>query len=393
MDAFYASVEMRDDPSLAGLPVAVGGPAQARGVITSASYAARARGVRSAMSTAAALRACPELVLVPGRMETYAAVSRTLRRVLGEFTPCLEPLSLDEAYLDLTGTERLLGPPGSIGERIRTRIREELSLPASVGVASSKLVAKLASDAAKPDGLLVVAPAQAEAFVRGLPLARLPGVGPRTESALARLGIRTTEALAQADPRHLARRLGAGAARLCELARGVDDRPVVSGGRPKSLSRETTFARDVSDAGVLAAVALGLAEEVARRARARGVAGRTVVLKLRTADFRTRTRRRTLPVPAADAAPLHAACARLMEGALRPGTRVRLLGVALSGLVDAFALDLFAGPPDEATRERLQRAEDDVVLRFGRRSLSRARTLLSDPGTRARRAARGARRR
>jgi len=393
MDAFYASVEIRDDPTLAGRPVAVGAAADRRGVISAASYAARARGVRSAMPTATALRLCPDLVLVPGRMEKYVAASRVLLRVLGEFSPSIEPLSLDEAYLDLTGTERLLGPPADVGGRIRARIRAELALPASVGVAGSKLVAKLASDAAKPDGLLVVGPEEAAAFVRALPLARLPGVGPRTEAMLARQGIRSVAALADADPRRLERRLGESGARLASLARGIDDRPVVPGSRAKSLSRETTFARDEADPAVLEAVALRLAEDVARRARARDVAGAAATLKLRTPDFRTTTRRRTLPEPTDDAVVLFAAAVVMMREVLPPGRAVRLLGVGLTGLASSFALDLFTGPRGGERGRRLHVAEDDVVRRFGRGALARARSLLSDPGIPGRPSARGARRR
>ena len=380
MDAFYASVEIRDDPSLAGLPIAVGGASDRRGVIAAASYAARAYGVRSAMPTAQALRLCPQLRLIRGDMAKYAAVSRALFRVLGEFSPVIEPLSLDEAYLDLAGTERLFGPPARTGECIRRRIREELSLPASVGVGSSKLVAKLASDGAKPDGLLVVSPDEAPAWVRALPLGRLPGVGPRTEAALAKLGIRTVAALAQSSE-SLARGLGDGAGRLIALANGIDDRRVVPPGAAKSLSRETTFASDLTDGETLAAVLFALAEDVARRARTAGVAGRTVTLKLRTSDFRTFTRQRTLPEPVDDVRPLADAAIELMGALRRPGAPVRLLGVGLSGLGDAVEIDLFGRAGREETLQRLHRTEDDVVRRFGRHSLSRARTLLSDPDT------------
>lgn len=380
MDAFYASVEIRDDPSLAGQAIAVGG-ASRRGVIAAASYEARKHGVRSAMPAATALKLCPTLRILRGDMAKYAAVSRAIFRILGEFSPVVQPLSLDEGYLDLAGLERLFGPPRRIGERIRARIRAELDLPASVGIGPSKLVAKLASDAAKPDGLLVVAAEEAAAWVRSLPLARLPGVGPRTEAALARLGIRTVAELAAQDPDAFARRFGDGGAHLVELARGVDDRPVLPPGAAKSLSRETTFAEDVTDAEVLAAVLLRLAEDVARRARALGVAGRTVTLKLRTADFRTTTRQRTLDPPTDDAGEMAAAAVALLAAHRRPGAPIRLVGVGLSGWTDALALDLFADAGREGARHRLHETEDDVVRRFGRAKLSRARTLLSDPGS------------
>ncbi len=379
MDAFYASVEIRDDPSLAGLPIAVGG-ASRRGVIAAASYEARKRGVRSAMPAATALRLCPELRILRGDMAKYAAVSRSMFRILGEFSPVVQPLSLDEGYLDLGGLERLFGPAPRIGERIRARIRAELDLPASVGIGPSKLVAKLASDAAKPDGLLVVAEGEAAAWIRTLPLARLPGVGPRTEAALARLGIRTTAELAAQDPAAFARRFGDGGAHLVELARGIDERPVLPPGAAKSLSRETTFAEDIADGEVLAAVLLRLAEDVARRARALGVAGRTVTVKLRTADFRTTMRQRTLDAPTDDAGTLAAAAVALLDRHRRPGAALRLVGVGLSGWTDALDMDLFADARRADARHRLHEAEDDVVRRFGRAKLSRARTLLSDRG-------------
>lgn len=392
MDAFYASVEIRDDPGLAGLPVAVGGDSR-RGVIAAASYAARARGVRSAMPVVTALRLCPDLRILRGDMAKYAAVSRSLFRILGEFSPIVQPMSLDEAYLDLDGTERLFGPPARTGERIRARIRAELDLPASVGIGDSKLVAKLASDLAKPDGLLVVPPDGTAAWIRTLPLGRLPGVGPRTEEALRSLGIRTVAALAEASPERLARALGDASAHLVELARGIDDRPVRPPGAARSISRETTFAEDVASADTLAAVLLRLAEDVARRTRAAGVTGRTVTLKLRTPDFRTTTRQRTLAEPTDDAGDVASAAGELLREQHREGRPVRLIGVGLSGLSDAVPVDLFRDAAREEARHRLHETEDDVVRRFGRASLSRARTLLSDPGNPDLPSARGGRRR
>jgi DNA polymerase-4 len=384
MDAFYASVEIRDDPTLAGRPVAVGGAADRRGVISSASYEARRFGVRSAMPTATARRLCPELLVVPGNMAKYQAASRVLRRIFGEFSPCVEPLSLDEAFLDLTGCDRLLGPPAAVGDRLRGRIREELSLTGSVGISGSKFVAKLASDHRKPDGLTVVPPEEAAAFVQSLPLERLWGAGPSTIETLHRLGIRTIRALAAADPRRLAADLGSSAGRLVELANGIDSRPVVPDAPAKSLSHETTFARDVADVGVLEGVLLGLAEGVARRARRGGVSGRTVHLKVRRPDFTTWTRSRTLASPTREAATIFRAARELFHALDRGGAPVRLIGVGISGLTDApqLELELFpaAKPETAAGPERLGRleeAEDAIVTRFGRGALARARTLLA----------------
>jgi DNA polymerase-4 len=380
MDAFYASVETRDAPELAGRPVVVGGPANRRGVVASASYEARRFGIRSAMSMAQAQRRCLDLVVIAGDHAKYRAASRTLSRVFAEFSPAVEPLSLDEAFLDLTGTGRLLGEPAEIGEALRRRIREELSLAASVGMADSKFVAKLASTHAKPDGLVVVPPEGARAFVQSLPLERMWGVGPATLEALRKLGVRSMAQLAAADRSRLARALGSTAGRWIELAAGRDDRPVVPDARAKSLSRETTFARDVADEGVLEGVLLALAESVARRARRAGLAGRTVQLKVRLPDFTTLSRSRTLAAPTSSATVIFRTAAELLRRVGRDGAAVRLLGVGLSGLVSAPQLELFgaaaAGAPPPR-QERLDEAEDSIVARFGASALARARTLVA----------------
>jgi DNA polymerase-4 len=384
MDAFYASVEVRDDPSLRGKPVAVGGAADRRGVVSSASYEARRFGVRSAMPTSTARRLCPDLIVVPGHMAKYQAASRVLRRIFEEFSPCIEPLSLDEAFLDLTGADRLLGAPEEVGERLRARIREELSLTGSVGIAGSKFIAKLASDYRKPDGLTVVPPDDAERFVQSLPLERLWGAGPSTIEALHRLGIRTIRALAEASPRRLESALGSSAVRLRELARGIDHRPVIPDAAAKSLSHETTFARDVADVGVLEGVLLGLAEGVARRARRAGVSGRTVHLKVRRPDFTTWTRSRTLSSPTREATRIFRVARSLFHALDRGGAPVRLIGVGISGLTDAPQLELELFPEEQPETaagpervSRLEDAEDAIVTRFGRGALARARTLLA----------------
>jgi DNA polymerase-4 len=384
MDAFYASVEVRDDPSLAGRPIVVGGPAESRGVVSAASYEARKFGVHSAMPMSTALRLCPELVVVPGNMKKYQTASRVLRRIFDSYSPCVEPLSLDEAFLDLTGSGRLLGEPMIAGEAIRRSIREELGLTGSVGISNSKFVAKLASDFRKPDGLTVVPPDDVERFVQSLPLERLWGAGPTTVEALKRHGIRTIRAIATVDIAHLRRAVGNSAERLARLARGEDDRPVVPEMAAKSISHETTFARDVCDDGVLEGVLLGLAEGVARRARHAGVSGRTVQFKLRLPDFTTLTRSRTGP-PTREAARIFRTARELFRAVDRKGEAVRLLGVGISGLTDAPQLELALFPEAEPeTRpaapkvERLLETEDAIVTRFGRTALSRARTLIAD---------------
>ena len=303
MDSFYVSVEVRDDPKLRGKPVAVGGSSDFRGVVSSASYEARRFGVRSAMPMSTAKRRCPDLVVVPGNMAKYRDASGRLRAIFDDFSPAVEPLSLDEAFLDLTGAERLLGTPREIGEAIRRRIRDDLSLTGSVGISNSKFVAKLASDHDKPDGLTIVPPEDVVSFVQSLPLERLWGVGPRTREALQEAGIRTIAALARADERVLSRALGSSAVRLIRLARGEDSRPVVTEAPAKSLSHEITFGRDEQDTGRLEAVLLALCEKVSRRARRAGVAGRTVTFRFRRPDFTTLSRSRTFAAPVSDVSP------------------------------------------------------------------------------------------
>jgi DNA polymerase-4 len=383
MDAFYASVEVRDNPSLAGKPVAVGGDPKRRGVVSSASYEARAFGVRSAMPMSTALRKCPDLIVVPGRMSKYEDASRKLGEVFREFSPIVETLSLDEAFLDLTGSARLLGPVARIGEAIRRRIVEELALTASVGISTSKFVAKLASDHEKPDGLTIVPPEKVVGFVQSLPLDRLWGVGPATLERLRRLRIESIRELARADPERLERALGVSARRLVSLARGEDDRPVAPDAPRRSVSHEITFARDQADEGVLEGVLLGLAEKVARRARAKNLTGRTVTLKLRRPDFTTLTRSRTLQAPTSETGVLFRTARALLRSVPRGGEAVRLLGVGLSNLVESEQLDLFASAEAAETveaglekRRHLQEAEDAIIRRFGGGALSRARSLL-----------------
>jgi DNA polymerase-4 len=378
MDSFYASVEARDNPTLRGKPIAVGGDAKHRGVVSSASYEARRLGVRSAMPMARAVALCPNLVVLPGNMVKYVQASEKLREILGRFSPLVEPLSLDEAFLDLTGTERLLGSPRDIGVAIRDAIERELSLTASVGISVSKFVAKLASDHEKPNGLTLVPAEEVVAFVQSLPLERLWGVGPATLRALHGLGIRTMKALAECDVAELAPKLGASGARLVALARGEDDRPVIPDSPAKSLSHEVTFGKDESEEGLLEAVLLGLAEKLARRARRMNLAGRTVTLKLRLPDFTTYTRQCTLPIPAHEAREIFEAARSLFSLVPRGGKPVRLVGIGLSGLLDSRQLELF-GEPRAEQRRRLEEAEDAIVARFGGSALARARTLLAKP--------------
>ena len=375
MDAFYAAVEQRDDPALRGRPVLVGGDRR-RGVVTSASYEARAFGIHSAMPMAAAIARCPRAVVVRGRMERYVAVSRQLRPIFRRFTPLVEPLSLDEAFLDVTASTVLFGPPLEIAHQVRRAVRAETGLTASAGVAPNKFIAKIASDLAKPDGLLVVPTEAVEAFLRPLPVRHLWGVGRVTEAALHRLGLRTIGDLGAAEPTLLARRFGAGARALVLWARGVDDRPVRPDRAAKSMGEEETLDRD-RRAGELLPYLLADAEGIARRLRAHALRARTVTLKVKLATRpgpRPLTRRHTLAEPTADEAVLFAIARRLL-GSLALGDRpVRLVGLAAGNLLagDGDQLALFAAERRAAARRSaLARAVDELVRRFGAETIRR----------------------
>lgn len=331
MDAFYASVEQRDAPGLRGLPVAVGG-SSARGVVAAASYEARAFGVRSAMPSVVARRLCPDLVFVKPRFDAYHAVSQTIRAVFAEFTPIIEPLSLDEAYLDVTEDQAGLGSATATARAIRARILAETGLTASAGVSCNKLLAKLASDHNKPDGLCVVPPARAEAFVAVLPVARLHGVGPVTAARMERLGIATGADLRARSLAALEAEFGALGRYLFGAARGRDDREVRAHREHKSIGAERTFDVNLVDADALQLALERIADAAWARVDRAEASGRTVTLKLRYADFRQLTRAQSLaePIRARDAF-LATGCA-LLAPLCPPQAPVRLLGLTLSGL-------------------------------------------------------------
>ncbi|MBM3316983.1 MAG: DNA polymerase IV [Candidatus Eisenbacteria bacterium] len=381
MDAFYASVEIRDDPSLAGRPVVVGGSPGARGVVSAASYEARRFGIHSAMPMAEAVRRCPRLVILPGDFAKYRSVSEQLMEIFGRYSPAVEPLSLDEAFLDLSGTRRSLGPADLLGRRIKEDIRSATRLTASVGIAPVKFVAKIASDLEKPDGLVLVAPGEVEAFLRPLPIGRLWGVGPRTREALEAIGIRTIGRLAAADRKLLVGRFGRHGEHLHDLALGRDAREVVPDWEARSYSHEETFARDRADAEFLEGVLLDQAHRVSRRLRRDAVCGRTVQLKLRFSDFRTITRRETLSRPTADASVIYRTGRDLFARHWAHGA-VRLIGIGVSGIVPAAAgsLDLFTDREAEERRQRLAEAIDRLDERFGRSTLLPAKVLRAREG-------------
>ncbi|HEX2031266.1 MAG TPA: DNA polymerase IV [Actinomycetota bacterium] len=364
MDAFYASVEVLRDRSLAGRPVVVGGGGP-RGVVMSASYEARAFGVRSAMPSARARRLCPDAVFVAPDFASYRAYATRLREVLLSFTPLVEPLALDEAFLDVSGATTLFGPPERIAAAVRARVRDDLELTCSVGVARNKLVAKLASARAKPDGLLVVPAGGVDAFLGPLPVEALWGVGERTHEVLSRLGVRTVGELGATSIRVLERVLGEGPARhLHRLARGLDDRPVVAYEAPKQVSHEETFDRDLDEDDAVLRELLRLSFRVAARLRREGYRARTVALKVRLASFATLHRSRTLAEPTDAGATLHRTVAELYAAIPGAGKRrIRLLGVAAAGLLPAGAQQLALV---RAGRwEDLERALDRIESRFG----------------------------
>lgn len=334
MDAFYASVEQRDRPELRGRPVVVGGSPEGRGVVAAASYEARKFGIRSAIPCARAKRLCADAIFVPPRFDVYLAVSRQIRAVFHEVTELVEPLALDEAYLDVTDN-RLEEPlAGKIARHLKQRIRAETELVASAGVGPNKLVAKLASDMDKPDGFLVIPPAGVEAFLRDLPARRLWGVGPKTAERLETMGIRTVKDIRARTPAFLERSLGSYGPFLYELAHGRDDRRVSPGRARKSRGAERTFARDLRDRQEILRLLDNLAHSVADDLDRIEQPGRTVTIKIRYEDFTTITRSRTLPTPTADAARIAAAAKALLDQTEAGRRPVRLVGVTISNLVE-----------------------------------------------------------
>ena len=330
MDAFFAAVEVLDDPSLKDKPVIVGGESRKRGVVAAASYEARRFGVHSAMPTAEAFRRCPHAILKPARHDRYAEMSDKVMAILGSVTPLLEQVSVDEAYLDVTGSEALFGDPPAIARRIKDRIRKDLCLTCSVGVAKGKVFAKIASDLEKPDGLTVV-PEDGPAFMAPLPVGKIPGVGPKLRETLALLGIRTIGDLARHPIGPLERRIGSWAAELRALANGEDDRPVVTDRDAKGMSRESTFAEFLDDPRDVDDALLALADDVAERLRSHGLTARTITLKVRDEKFSTRTRSRALDQPTDLGDVLHANAADLLKTVDLKGLKIRLLGVGSSG--------------------------------------------------------------
>ena len=372
LDAFFASVEQRDHPELVGKPVIVGGDPGGRGVVSAASYEARRFGVHSAMSLREARRRCPDGVFLPVNGRRYQQASRDVMAILRRFTPQVEPISIDEAFLDVTGSRQLFGEGPAIAVAIKTAIREEVGLPSSVGVASTKLVAKIASDLRKPDGLVVVEPGDEAAFLAPLPIGRLWGVGEKTARALEDYGVRTIGDLAGLAPDVLVRRFGKHGGSLASRARGMDDDPVHQGDPAKSVGHEHTFDVDTSDRETIERTLLAMSDGVAGRLRSAGVRASTVAVKIRDSSFRTITRQKTLPEPTDMTAPIFRAAVELARPEVR-GIRVRLLGVTASNLGDREQLGLF--PTDDPRQRAAIEAADSIRRRYGSKAVTRGRLV------------------
>jgi DNA polymerase-4 len=384
LDAFFASVEQRDDPALRGKPVVVGGSVR-RGVVAAASYEARRYGVFSAMPMAEALRRCPHAIVVPHRFERYHEASRAFTAILGDYSPLVESLSLDEAFVDVTASRALHGDGVTIARAIKERVRRELELCASVGVAPTKFAAKIGSDIDKPDGLRVIEPDRLIEFLHALPISRLWGVGKVTQERLTELGLSTIGDVARFPEQVLCRRLGASLGQhLATLARGEDARDVVSDVEPVSIGHEETFDDDIASADALAPYLIEQADRVASRLRAADLRARVVMVKIKHADFRLVTRRRTLDDPTSDGGRISRLALELVReldigdhGGKR--TRVRLCGVAVSGLEARSApRQLALDETDRAKGERLGDALDEIRRRFGDAAVQRA--ILADRG-------------
>ena len=376
MDAFYASVEQRDDPKLSGKPVLVGGSPKSRGVVAAASYEARAFGCRSAMPMRTAVRLCPHAAIVPPRFARYREVSDQLMDIFRQATPLVEPLSLDEAFLDVSHRVVDGADPAGVARWLRETVRRETGLTVSCGVATVKSVAKIASDHDKPDGLTVVVPGEERAFLAPLPIRDLWGVGPRTAERLSKAGVKTIGELAERPLPWLIERFGVRGEWFYRLARGEDDRPVSVSRETKSISAEQTFAEDVADRQELESAVREQAARVVRRLRRAGLRARTVQLKLRLADFTTFTRRRTLAVATDVVEPIEAAALEILALEILDGRRFRLIGTGVSNFVqeeEAAQLSLFGQvdlPPRPTPAPELREAVTALRDRYGEGSVS-----------------------
>lgn len=386
MDAFFASVEIREQPELRGKPVVVGGRADQRGVVAAASYAARKFGIRSAMPTAMALKRCPELIVLRGQMALYSEVSRQIQAIFARYTPLIEPLSLDEAFLDVSASTALFGPAPQIAREIKQAVADELQLVVSVGVAPNKFVAKIASDLEKPDGFVVVNTDEVQDFLDPLPVSRLWGVGKVTEKKLHAQKIHSIADLRHHSEQQICKRFGRHGEHLWQLAHGRDPRTVTPEHVAKSISHETTFAKDISAPETLRAVLSDLTEQVAWRLRKKDMRGRTVQLKLRFDDFHTITRAHSLKAPTHSTRKLWQTALQLLDKEIDNGLPpIRLIGMGVAGFagdefeIDPVQLNMFA--PISTTDAKksdtniVDKITDDINNRFGNKLITRARRL------------------
>lgn len=376
MDAFFASVEEREHPELVGLPVVVGGPSKSRGVVAAANYPARKFGIHSAMPMSQASRLCPDLRILPVNMPLYAAVSKQIHEIFNRYTPEIEPLSLDEAFLDVSGSLKLFGTAAEIARKIKTDIKHELGLVVSAGIAPNKFVAKIASDVDKPDGFVVVEEEDMQEFLDPLPVKRIWGVGKKTEIQLNKHGINTIKDLRLQSPRWLIDHFGVQGEHIFRLANGKDKREVISDAKAKSISSENTFIEDISDTGALIDYLSHLTEQVVTRLREKNRKGRTVNIKIRFHDFTTITRSKTLPESTNQTHQIWQVAKSLFTTAMSETSSVRvavrLLGVGVSGFSNDTVQqgDLFS---TESKHDNLDKVADEINLRFGKLKIHRAR--------------------
>ncbi|MDG2471008.1 MAG: DNA polymerase IV [Pirellulaceae bacterium] len=380
MDAFYASVEIRDNPSLQGKPVVVGGNPHGRGVVSAASYEARKYGIHSAMPSSLAIRQCPKAVFIQSRISHYAKVSEDIHRIFDRFTSLVEPLSLDEAFLDVSGSNLLFGNAKKIAEQIKSEILAEIGLVASAGVANNKYIAKIASDLEKPNGLVVVTPENNMAFLEPLSISRIWGVGKKCEARLSAIGIHTIGQLRQLGLPELKSLFGKNGQQFWNLARGIDQRQVIPDRSAKTISHERTFPKDVTDRSILEANAIELMGQIARRVRQHDLTARTVILKIKFSDFKTVTRSKSIQ-PGTDVTHVfHSLIKTLVTNELPPvGPPIRLIGVSVSNLScqSAQQLDLFS-QKEIRCHSQLDRTTDDIVARFGQDAIRSANALQGE---------------
>ncbi|UOF92476.1 DNA polymerase IV [Fodinisporobacter ferrooxydans] len=382
MDAFFASIEQRDHPELRGKPVIVGGSIKERGVVATCSYEARRFGVHSAMPTVQAKRLCPNGIFLPVDRKKYVAVSKQLFRILERYSPVIEPLSIDEAFLDVTGCEKLFGSSRSIALQIKQSIQRELYLSASVGISYNKFLAKLASDLKKPNGLVEIKPEDLTRILHPLPISRFWGIGKKTEEKLQRLGLRTIGDVARMSIESMRQRIGSLADHIYQLSHGIDERPVKAVREVKSISQETTFATDVTAIRVLESALLEQVTTIARNMRRKQFAGKTITLKLRFAPFQTVTKRHTLSFPTADDHTLYAAAKQLLNHFEISGTKaIRLIGVSVSQfshISDIQQISLFEDIHAATKKKELAKAVDAIKDRFGEHILTRASLIQKE---------------